>query len=84
MAMPSNVLVPRPTSSSTTRLRRVAERTMVAASIISTMNVLRPAAMSSCAPMRVKMRSITPMRATSAGTKLPTWAINTISATWRR
>ena len=34
--------------------------------------------------MRVKMRSTTPMRALAAGTKLPTCASSTISATCRR
>ena len=39
--------------------------------------------MSSCAPMRVKMRSTRPIAARSAGTNEPIWAISTISATCR-
>ena len=77
------MLVPRPISSSTTRLRSVAWWRMLAVSSISTMKVLWPVAMSSCAPMRVKMRSTSPIRARSAGTNEPIWAISTISATWR-
>jgi hypothetical protein len=56
---------------------------MLAVSVISTMKVERPAASSSAAPMRVKMRSMGPMRAACAGTWLPMWASSTISATWR-
>ena len=33
--------------------------------------------------MRVNTRSTTPIRAERAGTKLPIWAMSTISATWR-
>jgi len=47
----------------------------VAVSTISTMNVDWPAAISSCAPMRVKMRSTMPSIAESAGTKEPICAI---------
>ena len=54
---------------------------MFAVSVISTMKVERPACSSSAAPMRVKMRSVKPMVAASAGTKLPAWASSTISAT---
>ena len=57
---------------------------MFAASTISTMNVDCPAAISSCAPMRVKMRSTRPIVADSAGTNEPICAIKTISATWRK
>ena len=57
---------------------------MLAVSTISTMKVDCPAAISSCAPMRVKMRSTRPMRAASAGTNEPICAISTISAAWRR
>ena len=46
--------------------------------------VLAPAAMSSCAPTRVKMRSTSPIRAERAGTNEPIWAISTISPTCRR
>ena len=42
--MPSKVLVPRPISSRITRLRGVALLRMLAVSVISTMNVLWPAA----------------------------------------
>jgi len=47
------------------------------------MKVERPEARSSEAPMRVKMASTGPIRALVAGTKQPTWASSTISATWR-
>ena len=57
---------------------------MFAVSIISTMKVDSPRARSSEAPTRVKMRSQTPITASSAGTKLPACAIRTISATCRR
>ncbi len=50
---------------------------------ISTMKVDWPRAISSEAPMRVKMRSTRPMRAESAGTNDPIWAISTIMATCR-
>ena len=65
---PSKVLVPRPISSMRMRLRGVALCRMLAASVISTMNVERPPARSSAAPMRVKIRSSGPMTAWSAGT----------------
>jgi hypothetical protein len=45
--------VPRPISSISTRLVAVARFRMYAASVISTMNVERPPARSSAAPMRV-------------------------------
>ena len=67
-----------------TRLRGAAWRRMLAVSTISTMKVLWPAARSSCAPTRVKMRSTSPTRADAAGTKLPACAIRTIRATERR
>ena len=76
--------VPRPTSSRITRLSDVAWWRMLAVSIISTMKVDSPRARSSLAPTRVKIRSTTPISAASAGTKLPAWAIRTISATCRR
>ena len=57
---------------------------MAAVSTISTMKVERPWAMSSEAPTREKTRSMTPMRALSAGTKLPICARMAISAFWRR
>ena len=75
--------VPRPTSSISTRLASVALCRMLALSVISTMNVDRPPARSSAAPMRVKSWSTGPMRAARAGTKLPTCASSTISATCR-
>ena len=56
---------------------------MLAASVISTMNVLWPRLSSSLAPTRVKMRSARPIRACRAGTKLPIWASSVSSATWR-
>ncbi len=81
--MPSKVEVPRPISSRTIRLRGVAWLRMLAVSVISTMKVDWPRARLSLAPTRVKIRSTTPMRAALAGTRLPIWAISTISATWR-
>ena len=81
MDMPSKVEVPRPISSRMRRLFFVAVRRMSDTSVISTMKVDWPADRSSLAPMRVKMRSTTPMWASWAGTKLPTCAISTISAT---
>ncbi len=57
---------------------------MTAVSVISTMNVDRPPARSSDAPMRVKTRSIGPDASRcAAGTKLPMPARMTISAVWR-
>ena len=81
--MPSNVLVPRPTSSRMTRLRGVALFRMLAVSLISTMNVLWLRLRSSVAPTRANRRSTTPILARLAGTKLPTCAMIAISATWR-
>ena len=83
MLMPSNVLVPRPISSSTIRLRAVALFRMFAVSCISTMNVLRPRARSSLAPTRVNTRSTIPISASAAGTNEPICAMITISATCR-
>jgi uncharacterized membrane protein len=77
------VLVPRPISSISTRLSRVALFRMLAVSVISTMNVERPPARSSAAPMRVKIRSSGPITRDSAGTKLPMCARIAISAAWR-
>ena len=76
--------MPRPISSSTSSDRGVALLQMAAVSSISTMKVLRPAAISSCAPTRAKMRSTSPSRARAAGTKPPIWASSTISAVCRR
>ena len=45
---------------------------MLAASFISTMNVLSPIEMLSLAPTRVKILSTKPICADSAGTKQPT------------
>ena len=81
---PSNVLVPRPTSSSRMSDLGVALFRMFAASFISTRNVLSPAAKLSEAPTRVNILSTIPMVAASAGTKLPTWASKTIKPVWRR
>jgi len=47
------------------------------------MKVLSPREMSSDAPIRVKIRSTTPISARSAGTKEPAWARRTMSATCR-
>lgn len=55
-----------------------------AASFISTMKVDSPREMLSDAPTRVKILSTTPMRALSAATKQPIWAISTLRAVWRR
>src|SRR6266545_4253168 len=55
-----------------------------AVSVISTMKVLWPLAISSCAPIRVKIRSTIPISAASAGTNEPICAISTISAICRR
>jgi hypothetical protein len=82
-ARPSKVLVPSPISSISTRLSALALCRMPAVSVISTMKVLRPEARSSVAPMRVKMRSMGPISARAAGTKLPIWASTTIRAVWR-
>ena len=79
MERPSKVLVPRPISSRSTRLRGVALRRMLAVSIISTMKVEMPRERRSLAPTRVKMRSTTPMWADSAGTKEPICAMSTMS-----
>ena len=81
MDMPSKVEVPRPISSRISRLSAVADFKISLTSVISTMKVDWPADRSSDAPMRVKMRSTTPMRAARAGTKEPICAISTISAT---
>jgi hypothetical protein len=56
---------------------------MAALSVISTMNVERPPARSSAAPIRVKIWSSGPRRAALAGTNEPTCAISAMSATWR-
>ena len=56
---------------------------MFAASFISTMKVDSPAEMLSDAPTRVKILSTQPIRALSAGTKLPTWASRAMRAVWR-
>jgi hypothetical protein len=61
----------------------LAELTITAASVISTMNVERPPARSSDAPIRVKILSIGPMTQASAGTKLPHQASTAIRATCR-
>ena len=56
---------------------------MAAASSISTMKVERPRESSSEAPMRVKMRSMSPISASSAGTNEPMRAKRAMSAHWR-
>ena len=80
---PSKVDVPRPISSRIRRLLGVAFLKILATSVISTMKVDWPEARSSEAPTRVKIRSTRPIFALFAGTKLPIWAIRTISALWR-
>ena len=62
------------------KLRGVAVFRMTAVSVISTMNVERPRARLSEAPMRVKIRSMGPISARAAGTKLPRCASSTTSA----
>ena len=66
------------------KLRGVAVFRITAVSVISTMNVERPRARLSEAPMRVKMRSMTGRLAESAGTNEPICARMAISAAWRR
>ena len=83
MESPSYVLVPRPTSSKIKRLSLVACRRMDATSVISTMNVLWSKMRLSLAPTRVKMRSVSGIFASFAGTKQPRCAIKTMSATCR-
>ncbi len=80
---PSAVLVPRPISSRMTRLRGVTLLRIFASSSISTKNVLWPLARSSNAPTRVKIRSMMPIRACRAGTKLPACAMMQMSAAAR-
>jgi hypothetical protein len=58
MATPSNVDVPRPSSSISTSEWRLAFRRTIAASFISTMKVDSPVMMLSRAPILVKMRSV--------------------------
>ena len=57
---------------------------MLAASLISTINVLSPTEMLSDAPTRVKILSTNPTRALSAGTKDPICARRVIKAVWRK
>ena len=80
MERPSKVLVPLPISSRIRRLFLVAFRRILATSVISTIKVLCPEARSSEAPTLVKIRSHRPILASSAGTKLPIWAIRVIRA----
>mmetsp|Transcript_6924 Transcript_6924/g.29508 ORF Transcript_6924/g.29508 Transcript_6924/m.29508 type:complete len:356 (-) Transcript_6924:195-1262(-) len=83
MAKPSEVLVPRPSSSSATRLSRVHRRSMLAVSESSTMNVERPPATSSRAPMRTYTASHADIVSDFAGTSAPTCAITAARHTWR-
>ena len=62
------------------RLFFVAFLRIFATSLISTMNVDCPDARSSEAPTLVNILSQMPISADAAGTKLPTWAIRTMSA----
>ena len=57
---------------------------MALVSAISTMKVDCPRTRLSLAPTRVNRRSHTPIVAAVAGTKLPVWAISTMSPTCRR
>ena len=70
MASPSNVLVPLPTSSRSMRLRFVAQLSMLASSIISTMKVDCPLERSSKAPTRVNILSTRPIRASEAAVRI--------------
>mmetsp|Transcript_1319 Transcript_1319/g.3116 ORF Transcript_1319/g.3116 Transcript_1319/m.3116 type:complete len:213 (+) Transcript_1319:629-1267(+) len=83
MAAPSEVEVPRPSSSSTTSERGVALRSIVAVSDSSTMKVDWPAMMWSRAPMRTKQASIGDRVSSSAGTHAPTCAMMAPRDTWR-
>ena len=82
-AAPSAPEVPRPTSSIITKLFLLALFKIVAVSSISTIKVERPEARSSEAPILVKMRSISPMIASLAGTNEPMRAMIAIKAVWR-
>jgi hypothetical protein len=84
MLRPSNVAVPRPISSSTTRLLDVARWRMLAVSCISTMNVDCPRAMLSEAPTRAKIRSTAGSFADRAGTNEPACASRHMIAVCRR
>ena len=83
MLTPSYVLVPRPISSNSTRLRGVRLLRMAAVSFISTMKVDSPLLMLSDAPTRVNIRSRMPKSACLAGTNDPDCAIKEISAVCR-
>ena len=83
MLIPSYVDVPRPNSSKSTKLREDMLFRILAASFISTMNVLSPMEILSLAPTRVNILSTNPIWADSAGTKQPIWAISVIKAVWR-
>ena len=83
MEMPSYVEVPRPSSSKSTKERGVTLLRMSEASVISTINVDSPSEMLSEAPTRVNILSTRPIRAESAGTKLPICAMSVIRAVWR-
>lgn len=67
-------------SSSITSERGEAVRIISLVSLISTMNVDLPRLISSLAPMRVCTASWMPNVTASAGTKLPIWAMHTMSA----
>ena len=82
-AMPSQVLVPRPSSSTMTREAALAPLRMAALSSISAMKVDTPRAWLSPAPTRAKMASRTGITARAQGTQLPTWARSTAMPTWR-
>src|SRR5437588_238926 len=83
MATPSYVDVPRPISSSSTRLRALAPCRIALVSLISTMKVDWPRTRLSDAPTRVNSRSTTPTTARRAGTNAPICVSSTHSPTWR-
>ena len=84
MLSPSKVLVPRPISSRITKERSSAWLSIVAVSLISTMNVDCPLARLSEAPTRLKSLFTTPIFAEVAGTKDPICAIIVIIAFCRK
>ena len=76
--------MPRPSSSSATRLSFVHRRSMLAVSASSTMKVERPPATSSRAPMRTYTASQADIASERAGTSAPTCAITAARHTWRK
>jgi len=78
--MRKQTLVPRPISSKSTRLLSEILFKILAVSFISTIKVDSPIEILSLAPTLVKILSTRPISADFAGTKLPIWAMRTISA----